>query len=402
MLPSEEKPDQSASNRPTRVYLMRHGQSTFEAAGRFQGCCDEPELTEAGIATAEAAGEYLKGAHVQAVISSPLRRASQTAVRIYSRIWRGLSEGPSFETEPLLREIELPQWQGLGVRAVREQFAEQYRIWREQPHLFRMPEDQQPVKILCMRAECFWRKLLRRFAGKNVLVVTHGGTSRALLSTALRIRQERFHRYQQSNGGITILDFPPNSPQRAHLCAMNVTDYLGEHLPRLKESRTGLRVLLVPTGGSGDSPMRPAAEFLNKVRLDAVLGDSFTNRELACRLLHNTRHAGVQVSVGKVLPDLPIPSASLATVLWVVHDGFWRTALHDVLGMRRNHASRLAPTPFSATVLHYPGPGRPPVLQAVNLHDDARLAPAGQEPCVKTAGKIDDVICRFLLEAKRG
>lgn len=372
MLPSEENPGSSGAERPTRVYLMRHGQSTFEAEGRFQGCCDEAELTETGIATAEAAAGYLQGAEVHAVISSPLRRAANTAARIYSRIWKNLSDGPSFETDHLLREIDLPQWQGLGVSAVRQQFTEQYRVWREQPHLFRMPAGQQPVAVACERAERFWRQLLRRCAGKNVLVVTHGGSGRALISTALRIGQERFHRFQQSCGGISILDFPSTHSMRAHLRALNVTDYLGESLPRLQEARTGLRILLLPAAGPDSPQMRPAAEFLHKVRLDAVLGDSFTSRELARRLLRGTRHEDAPVNIAKVLPDLPVPSGSLSTALWVVHEGFLRSALDDVLGLRRHHASRLSPAPFSFTVLHYPAPGRPPVLQAMNLHDQAR------------------------------
>ena len=373
MLPSDEGPESAACVRATRVYVMRHGQSTYNAEGRFQGCCDEPDLTQAGIAAADAAGTYLRAAGLRAVITSPLRRASHTAVHIYERAWRSLSEGPCFALNKRLREIELPLWEGLPLTTVRREFEEQYRTWRDQPHLFRMPEDCRPVAALFARAGRFWPWLLKRFAGNNVLLVTHGGTGRALIGTALDIPQERFHAIQQSNGGINVLEFPNHNLCQARLSAVNATDYLGERLPKLKESKTGVRILVVPAGGADPLQLRRATEVLRNIRIDAAFGDSVTNREVALRLLRGGRNSGIHPGIIEELPRLGIPAESLATLLWVVHERLLSRTLAEVLGLRHCDTNRLFVVPFTFTVLHYPSPGRAPVLQAMNLHDVGRL-----------------------------
>jgi probable phosphoglycerate mutase len=382
MLPRHEFPEPAAEG-STRVYVMRHGQSTYNVEGRLQGCCDEPVLTTQGFATAEAAAALFRNAGLHAIVTSPLRRASQTALHIYSRIWRSLAEGPSFSLDAQLREIELPQWEGRSLEAIRNEFGKQYVVWREQPHLFRMPDGRQPVTALFARAERFWRHLLHGFAGKRVLVVTHGGTGRALISTALGIPKERFHRVQQSNGGITILNFA-RSDMRPQLSAVNLTDYLGEGLPKLKGGRTGLRMLLAPTGAADRVQLERAAEVLKNIPLSAVFADTFVNREVAARLLREGVNAGARVCMSAASPELNIPSESLATVLLVIREESLHGMLLDVLGLQQAQADLLSLAPFTFTVLHQPGAGEPAFLQAMNLHDAAafaesidRIAPAG-------------------------
>lgn len=365
--------DPAVCSRSTRVYVLRHGQSTYNAEGRFQGCCDEPDLTQAGIATAQAAGAYLQDANLHAMITSPLRRASHTAIRVYEHVRKGLRDGPSFALDSELREIDLPLWEGMPLSSVRREFEDQYRVWREQPHLFRMPEDCWPVAALFVRAERFWPHLLKHFAGKNVLLVTHGGTGRALISTALGIPQERFQRIQQSNGGINILEFPNSLLCGARLAAVNATDYSGERLPKLKESKTGLRILLVPAGPAPSFQLRRAREVLSSIRINTAFGGSIANREVALTLLRGGDNNGLPVGICEGLPELGIPADSLATVLCVIQEKLLLRTLVDLLGLPERAVSLLAAVPFTFTVLHHPAPGRAPVLQAMNLHDVGRL-----------------------------
>jgi probable phosphoglycerate mutase len=154
--------------RSTRIYVIRHGQSTFNAEGRFEGCCNEPVLTPAGIATAMVAALYLQDANLEAIITSPLRRASRTAVPIFLRLRRSLTEGPSFRIDPQLRELDLPLWEGWLLASLREEFYEQYQHWRDRPHLFHLPEQPPAVPALFERVVELWGDLLNRFAGSNV------------------------------------------------------------------------------------------------------------------------------------------------------------------------------------------------------------------------------------------
>jgi probable phosphoglycerate mutase len=355
-------------SRCTWVYVIRHGQSTFNAEGRFQGCCDEPVLTPAGIATATAAAAYLQDAGLGVIFTSPLRRASQTAVRIHGRLRRRVTEGPSFRIDARLREIDLPLWEGRPLAAVREEFGVQYRDWKEQPHLFCLPGQPPAVPALIERTKEFWDTLIDRFAGTNVLLVTHGGTGRALISTALGITAERFHLMQQSNGGISILEFTKGHSFPGCLHAVNAIDYLGQKPPKLKETKTGLRMLILPTGSAGESQRQTAAQILRSMRLNAAFADSGDNASLASMLL-----GGAEVEVCQSLPERQVSPNTLDTILWLVDEGALRERLLNMLGLPPGEKSRLRVVPFAFTVLHFPGPGQTPILQAMNLHDTGRL-----------------------------
>jgi len=63
----------------TRALIVRHAQSTFNVQQRYQGRSDEPVLTDRGAAAAVQAGRHVVAERIDALISSPLRRALQTA-----------------------------------------------------------------------------------------------------------------------------------------------------------------------------------------------------------------------------------------------------------------------------------------------------------------------------------
>lgn len=92
---------------PTRLLLLRHGQSTWNAAGRWQGWADPP-LTELGEQQAAAAAAALAPLGFTVLVTSDLRRAQRTSDILAEalRITR-------FRTEPGLRERSMGEWTGL-------------------------------------------------------------------------------------------------------------------------------------------------------------------------------------------------------------------------------------------------------------------------------------------------
>src|SRR5258708_37539085 len=209
----------------TRALIVRHAQSTFNVQQRCQGRSDEPILTDRGAAAAVRAGHHLVTERVDALISSPLRRALQTAEIIAAILREGGQDQLSLNTNDDLMEIHLPEWEGLALEAVCQQFPESHRIWSDQPHEFRMLAKSRstffPVRELFDQANRFWRDFVRHHAGQTVVLVTHGGTARALISTAVGLKPERFHSLQKSNCGISILEFPASS-STAQIEALNL------------------------------------------------------------------------------------------------------------------------------------------------------------------------------------
>ncbi len=223
----------------TRIILVRHGRSNYNDLGIFQGSSDDSYLTARGVETAEQTAAYLAQFSIDAIYMSPLERAQQTGTIIQ---WNWETPPPTNLLDDL-REIDLPDWQGLSYKFVRKEQMENYQIWKETPRDFQMGS-QYPVRDLFDRAREVWSEIRSKHEGQTVLIVSHGGTIQALIATALELDESAFHRMQQSNCGISILSFPNNPNAFAHLEALNLTQHLGEVLPKLKEGKKGLRDLL--------------------------------------------------------------------------------------------------------------------------------------------------------------
>jgi probable phosphoglycerate mutase len=91
------------------IYLLRHGETAWNAERRFQGRLDSP-LTELGVAQAERCGRKLAAVigRVDAMVSSPLGRARQTA-----EIVHGFGDYPAIRWDDRLAEVSIGCWEGL-------------------------------------------------------------------------------------------------------------------------------------------------------------------------------------------------------------------------------------------------------------------------------------------------
>ena len=92
----------------TRIVLVRHGETEFNAEGRLQGQTDIP-LSAVGIAQAEAVGPVIAGMNPVAIVSSPLMRARVTAETI------GRVAGVEVGVDERLKEVDVGQWAGQTV-----------------------------------------------------------------------------------------------------------------------------------------------------------------------------------------------------------------------------------------------------------------------------------------------
>lgn len=144
----------------TRILLVRHGQSEWNATGRWQGQADPP-LTDLGRVQAMEAARSL-GA-VDAVWASDLSRASQTALII----GEALGVGPVV-LEPDLRERDAGEWSGM----TREQIEEQYPGFLAER---KRPPGWEPDDELLNRALRAVKRIGAEVPGGDVVAITHGG-----------------------------------------------------------------------------------------------------------------------------------------------------------------------------------------------------------------------------------
>ena len=144
----------------TRVLLVRHGQSEWNASGRWQGQADPP-LTNLGRRQAQEASMAV-GA-VDAVWASDLHRAAETAITIAN----GLGVGPVVIDEDL-RERDAGEWSGLTRAEIDERFPGYLSEGRR-------PPGWESDEVLLGRALRALAKIHAELPGGDVLVVTHGG-----------------------------------------------------------------------------------------------------------------------------------------------------------------------------------------------------------------------------------
>ena len=274
-----------------RVIILRHGQSSYNSQGRIQGRSDLSVLTDRGQDDARLTGAALTSLKFDRVYCSPLQRAQQTAITVLSC----LKQQDCLQTDDRLLEIDLPLWETMLNQEVREKYAEQYQAWKERPHELKMSIPQAdgsqqeffPVLALYDRATTFWQGIIPQHQEQTILIVAHNGINRALISTALGIPAHLYHTIQQSNCGVTVLNFSGGWGESVQLESLNQTSHLGQKLPTFRPPNQGPRFLLVRHGetdwnragkfqGQIDVPLNDngrnqaslAAEFLKTIEID--------------------------------------------------------------------------------------------------------------------------------------
>lgn len=287
----------------TRIILVRHGKSTYNQERRIQGRLDKSILTEAGRAGAKQVGDILSSITFDAAYTSPLQRAKETAEIILSR----LTNPPQLQPTDKLMEIDLPLWEGMLRQEAIDQFPEAYQQWQQQPDKFSMkipsPEgeiEHFPVLAVFASARKFWEELLSRHTSGTILVVGHNGINRALIATASEIAPDYYQSIQQSNCGISVINFgftddqtESNKKIAVQFESLNLTAHTGEIFPKPRDGHSGPRLLLVrhgetdwnragkfqgqidvPLNDNGREQARQAAEFLKNVKLDFAISSS--------------------------------------------------------------------------------------------------------------------------------
>jgi glucosyl-3-phosphoglycerate phosphatase len=169
-----------------RVVLLRHGRTEWNASGRFQGMLDSP-LDATGIAQAAAAALALVPMRPDALVSSQLQRALDTAGPV------GVQCGLSVSVDERLAEIRLGTWQGLTRAEARAAYPEEYARWQAGED-GRRGGGETYAEVGARATACGRDWLDRLGSGSLLLAVTHGGTARATIGTMLGMAPDTWWR----------------------------------------------------------------------------------------------------------------------------------------------------------------------------------------------------------------
>jgi probable phosphoglycerate mutase len=180
---------------PTTTLLLRHGQTPLSVDKRFSGVGD-PALTDVGEQMAAAAAARLASSGATAVVSSPLRRARQTASAVAAAL------GLEVEVEEGLRETDFGDWEGYTFAEVKQKWPTELDAWLASTAV--APPHGESFDATTTRVRQARDRVLARHGGTTVVLVSHVTPIKTLLRLAL--------------------DAPPSTLYRMHLDLVSLSE----------------------------------------------------------------------------------------------------------------------------------------------------------------------------------
>ena len=184
-----------------RFFLVRHGETAENIQMRYLGTRDEP-LTEKGLLQARQTAGALSQLAIQAVVSSPMRRARDTAIEIQQAC------GVELRLEARLAEGSFGRWEGLtrdDVLKLGSQDAEMLRRWESDSSI--APPGGESIRQIQQRVTGLIEDLAVEFPGCSIVLVSHVGPIKALIAAALAIPLEASRWFFLDPGTISVVEW---------------------------------------------------------------------------------------------------------------------------------------------------------------------------------------------------
>lgn len=183
----------------TKIILVRHGECQGNREGLFRGRSDFP-LNEQGLIQAKELSIEMKQYEPFTIFTSTLSRAKQTAFIISQVCNTGV------EVCEEINNIELGPWEGQVKQVIAQKYPEQWEIWLHEPEKLSVPG----IETLDQVQERASRKLdriVKEFAGKTVIIVSHRAVLKPLIASCLKICKPYFWRIHIDTAAYTILHY---------------------------------------------------------------------------------------------------------------------------------------------------------------------------------------------------
>jgi broad specificity phosphatase PhoE len=199
-----------------KLILARHGETVWNVEKIYRGRTDV-NLDEVGIKQAELLGKHLSNWELEAIYSSPLRRALDTANIIdrYQKIGVHIAEG--------LIDFDYGEWQSLPEQEAKRLYPTLHNEWHNNPHKVKMPGGES-LEDVRKRAIEVVNDVLSNYQG-CVVLVAHRVVNKVLICSLLGLDNSYFWNIKQDVAGITVFNYVDG---RFVLTGHNDTSYLKE------------------------------------------------------------------------------------------------------------------------------------------------------------------------------
>ncbi len=198
----------------TRIILARHGETEWNAGEIFRGRRDIG-LNEMGFKQADLMGDYLADVKIEAIYSSPQKRALDTAKSVAKR------HGLEVSTVDGLMDFDFGAWEGVSRAEVRDRDKEFFARWQKEPHLLRVP-DGETLQEVRERAGRVVDKVVSEHSGVVVLV-SHRVIHKVLICTMLGLDNSHYSDILLDLAAITVFE---HEDDRFKFASHNDTSHL--------------------------------------------------------------------------------------------------------------------------------------------------------------------------------
>ncbi len=182
----------------TEIIIIRHGETEWNVAEIFRGRMDI-ELNETGIKQAKLLAGYMSKMKINAIYSSPLKRALKTAEIV--------AEPHKLEVNiaPDLIDFDYGEWQGLSHQEVKDKHKELYATWVSHPEQVRIPAGESLDEVR-KRAVKLINSIIAKYSGAVVLI-SHRVVNKVLICALLGLDDSHFWNIKQDVCGITTFTY---------------------------------------------------------------------------------------------------------------------------------------------------------------------------------------------------
>lgn len=180
-----------------KLFLTRHGQTDWNIAGKYQGQSDVP-LNQTGILQAAALAKRLSAEKIDAIYSSDLSRAKDTAQTIAN------FHQLHINTDSRWRELNFGDWEGMNYKEMSAHSPELFENWMKDSVNTSTPNGES-LKQLARRVKTAFDEIKNKHKDQTVLVVSHSGALQALLATLLSIELNFYWQFKISQASLSEL-----------------------------------------------------------------------------------------------------------------------------------------------------------------------------------------------------
>ena len=180
-----------------KIYIARHGETTWNVEGRIQGRSD-PGLSPTGHAQSLALFEQLKGRPLSTIYTSTLKRSILTAEPIAHHF------GLPIQRQPELDEIAFGILEGKEFFNLGEEMKGEWEKFKGDRYTYRIPEAENYTDVT-NRVRPFTEKILQEHQGEEILIVAHRVVNQMLMGVFLDIPPEIILKVQQGNDCLYLI-----------------------------------------------------------------------------------------------------------------------------------------------------------------------------------------------------